>query len=301
MNKLGLKETRVVFDELVHTYTIPGEDGDKILKGVTPLVNMIYHTYDGVDEEMLAKAAEAGKAYHKQYQFEALDGFESDTCLSQRTEEAKLGLVPQIAEFLVSDEKNIASAIDLVYTDNEGNIVLGDIKTTSTLHLDEWRLQLSVYKYLFELQTGREAKELYVAWVNKRSYLCQMIRINPLDKAEVERMLQAYADGEELITKPEQKGLAVIKDYEDTMLRYLRLKAEIKAFEEKFSDEVLKVMQENGDKSYKTESLSVTRVLEQTKKSFDSKKFKEDYPELYEKYQKESITKEHLLIKSIAS
>ena len=186
-----------------------------------------------------------------------------------------------------------------MYTDNEGNIVLGDIKTTSTLHLDEWRLQLSVYKYLFELQTGREAKELYVAWVNKHSYSCQMIRINPLDKAEVERMLQAYADGEEVIAKPEQKGIAVVKDYEGAMLEYLRLEAEIKAFKEKFSDVVLKTMQENGDKSYKTDCLSITRVLETSKKSFDSKKFKEDYPELFEKYQKESVTKEHLLIKSI--
>ena len=296
MNKLGLKESSVQFNEQLHIYTI----GERQLKGVTPLVNAVYHTYDGVDEEMLNSAAEAGKAYHKQYQFEALEGFESDTCLSQRTEEAKLGLVPQIAEFLVSDEQNIASAIDLVYTDNEGNIVLGDIKTTSTLHLDEWRLQLSVYKYLFELQTGREAKELYVAWVNKHSYLCQMIRINPLDKAEVERMLQAYADGEELIAKPEQKGLAVVKDYEGAMLEYLRLEAEIKAFKEKFNDVVLRTMQENGDKSYKTDRLSITRVLETSKKSFDSKKFKEDYPELFEKYQKESVTKEHLLIKSIA-
>ena len=296
MNKLGLKESSVQFNEQLHIYTL----GESQLKGGTPLVNAVYHTYDGVDEEMLNRAAEAGKAYHKQYQFEALEGFESDTCLSQRTEEAKLGLVPEIAEFLVSDEKNIASAIDLVYTDNEGNIVLGDIKTTSTLHLDEWRLQLSVYKYLFELQTGREVKELYVAFVNKHSYLCQMIRINPLDKAEVERMLQAYADGEEVIAKPEQKGIAVVKDYEGAMLEYLRLEAEIKAFKEKFSDVVLKTMQENGDKSYKTDCLSITRVLETSKKSFDSKKFKEDYPELFEKYQKESVTKEHLLIKSIA-
>lgn len=296
MNKLGLKESSVQFNEQLHIYTLGGRQ----LKGVTPLVNAVYHTYDGVDEEMLNRAAETGKAYHKQYQFEALEGFESDTCLSQRTEEAKLGLVPQIAEFLVSDEKNIASAIDLVYTDNEGNIVLGDIKTTSDVHYDEWRLQLSVYKYLFELQTGREVKELYVAWVNKHSYSCQMIRINPLDKPEVERMLQAYADGEELIAKPEQKGLAVVKDYEGAMLEYLRLEAEIKAFKEKFNDVVLKAMQENGDKSYKTDRLSITRVLETSKKSFDSKKFKEDYPELFEKYQKESVTKEHLLIKSIA-
>ena len=127
-----------------------------------------------------------------------------------------------------------------------------------------------------------------------------MIRINPLDKAEVERMLQAYADGEELIAKPEQKGLAVVKDYEDAMLEYLRLEAEIKAFKEKFNDVVLRTMQENGDKSYKTDRISITRVLETSKKSFDSKKFKEDYPELFEKYQKESVTKEHLLIKSIA-
>ena len=38
--------------------------------------------------------------------------------------------VTKASEYLVSDNENIASSIDLVFTDKEGHIVLADIKTT---------------------------------------------------------------------------------------------------------------------------------------------------------------------------
>lgn len=300
MTMMDLKETKVEFDELLHLYTLPTEDGNKILRGITPIVSAVYHTYDCVDEATLKKAAEVGKNYHKQYQFETENEFYSEACKSQKEEEDKRGLAPIRCEFLVSDEERIASAIDIVYINEKGEIILCDIKTTSDVHYDEWRLQLSIYKYLFELQTGKKVSGLVVAHINKHDYKCNMLDIQPLEVEEVKRIIEDYFSGKELIAKPEQKGLAVVKDYEGAMLKYLRLEAEIKAFKEKFNDLVLKTMQENGDKSYKTDCLSITRVLETSKKSFDSKKFKEDYPELFEKYQKESVTKEHLLIKAIA-
>lgn len=298
---IDLKETKVEFDELLHLYTLPTDDGNKILRGITPIVSAVYHTYDCVDEATLKKAAEVGKNYHKQYQFETENEFYSEACKSQKEEEDKRGLAPIRCEFLVSDEERIASAIDIVYINEKGEIILCDIKTTSDVHYDEWRLQLSIYKYLFEMQTGKKVSGLVVAHINKHDYKCDMLDIQPLEVKEVKRIIEDYFSGKEEIAKPNEKGLAVLKHYEDALTKYLQMKKEIKAFEDEFSKMLLEEMQTNGDKSYKTDNVSVTRVFETTKKSFDTKKFAQEHPDLYEQYMKESVTKEHLLIKLLSN
>ena len=295
MKTIELKTSNVKFDEEKHVYTLNG----KRLQGITRIIDAVYHTYSGVDEETLNNAAQVGKAYHRQYQFDIENGFESEECASQKEAERSMGLSPIKCEYLVSDNERIASAIDVVYINADGEITLGDIKTTAVEHYDEWRLQLSIYKYLFELQTGLEVKSLIVAHVDKKTHECRIREVMPIERDEVKRIVDEYFEGKLEIEKPRQQGVEVIRQYEDKLLGYLKMEKEIKEFKDKFNEVVLEYMRANGDKSYKTDNISITRVMETTKKTFDSKKFKEDYPELFEKYQKESVTKEHLLIKSI--
>lgn len=296
MKTIELKTSNVKFDEENHVYTLNG----KRLQGITRIIDAVYHTYSGVDEETLNNAAQVGKAYHRQYQFDIENGFESEECASQKEAERSMGLSPIKCEYLVSDNERIASAIDVVYINADGEITLGDIKTTAVEHHDEWRLQLSIYKYLFELQTELEVKSLIVAHVDKKTHECRIREVMPIERDEVKRIVDEYFEGKLEIEKPRQQGVEVIRQYEDKLLGYLKMEKEIKEFKDKFNEVVLEYMRANGDKSYKTDNISITRVMETTKKTFDSKKFKEDCPELFKKYQKESVTKEHLLIKSIA-
>ncbi|WP_064590314.1 hypothetical protein [Streptobacillus moniliformis] len=45
-----------------------------------------------------------------------------------------------------------------------------------------------------------------------------------------------------------------------------------------------------------TDNFKISRVLESKRISLDSKSVKENYPEIYEKYSKESTVKEHLRV-----
>ena len=48
-------------------------------------------------------------------------------------------------EYIVSDNENFASAIDLVMQNKKKEICLVDLKRTSELHFEEVALQLSIY------------------------------------------------------------------------------------------------------------------------------------------------------------
>ena len=62
-------------------------------------------------------------------------------------------------------------------------------------------------------------------------------------------------------------------------------------------DKIMQLMRQNNAKSYKTAAGSFTYVPPTTKKKFDSAKLKEDDPDLYDKYTKESTIAASLRIK----
>ena len=61
MKKLDLVESRVVFDNEHHTYTLDGRE----LSGVTPIVKWLFpDTYKGIPQSVLDRAAEYGTLIH---------------------------------------------------------------------------------------------------------------------------------------------------------------------------------------------------------------------------------------------
>lgn len=88
------------------------------------------------------------------------------------------------------------------------------------------------------------------------------------------------------------QGLAP-KDFAKRYKKMLALKAELEKEEKEFKDKLADMWGSLSDapNSVILDGLKFTYVRPSKRKSFDSKKFQEDHPEIYDKYVKESEVK----------
>lgn len=185
MSKIELVSSKVVFDELAHTYNYMGQ----MLSGVTSLLHrtLFADKYTGISAEVLAKAAEYGHNIHEQIELVDSLGVESDNPSVQDYVRMKQenNLTPLVNEYLVSDEMTYASSIDIVFDD----LTLADVKTTSRLDMDYLSWQLSIYAHLFEMQNpGLKVPRLLAIWLPKPRYGKSMlveVQRKPLEAIKV--------------------------------------------------------------------------------------------------------------------
>lgn len=298
---MKLVKSKVRFDEEQHRYFL----GEKELSGITgTLIKKAFpDTYKGIPDAVLAKAAERGSVVHQNLElFDTV--FNSDVNIMHSVlPEVKdynemiisYGLHHVDSEYLVTDNENFASAIDKVLADNEGNIYLADIKTTATLHYDNVSLQLSIYAKWFEEQNpDLKVKEIVCMWFkNGQSKFQPLPRVADY---QIDDLIAAYlADDAEYQYKvevPEQFS-ALEQEFRLITARMDALKIK----QDDLKEQMMKMMEANKQKSIKTNIGSYSYVAATTKKTFDTKLFKDTEPEHYEYYLKETTTKPSIRIK----
>ena len=199
---IELVQSPVVFNEEQHTYTL----GEKSLSGITSIIKSLLFPdmYKNISQAVLNKAAERGTRIHHLIQLWTLgilaneDLAELQSFLDAVTDARLLVETP---EYLVSDNELVASSIDLVCTNANGEIVLADIKTTSVLHIEYLQWQLSIYAYLFEKQNPN-LKVHDLRAIHIRNGNCEIVSIARLDDAMIESLLEAYRNGAETFDNP---------------------------------------------------------------------------------------------------
>lgn len=298
---MKLVKSKVRFDEEQHRYFL----GEKELSGITgTLIKKAFpDTYKGIPDAVLAKAAERGSVVHQNLElFDTV--FNSDVNIMH-------SVLPEVkdynemiisydlhhvdSEYLVTDNENFASAIDKVLADNEGNIYLADIKTTATIHYDNVSLQLSIYAKWFEEQNpDLKVKEIVCMWFkNGQSKFQPLPRVSD---EQIDELINAYladdADYQYKVEVPEQFS-ALEQEYRLITARMDALKIK----QDDLKEQIMKMMEANKQKSIKTNIGSYSYVAATTKKTFDTKLFKDTEPEHYEYYLKETTTKPSIRIK----
>ena len=291
-----LYKSPVVFNAEYHTYHL----GDKELKGVTStLVHRAFpKTYEGISPEVLANAAARGTMVHQ-----AIQAYEDDFVLDGSLElqsyvaiKETYGLTHLASEYLVSDETHYASSVDHVFLDSKGNIILTDIKTTYEPHYENVALQLSIYKRFFEMQNPNlKVSAVALIWLRG-------------EKSEY-KVLPVWADEAlDLLIEADCKDeeFDIAKTYGDLpqkvydVQQYLAmLEADVKKKTEELKtikDGLCKLMLDKCIKRFTTPVMQLTTVTPAPKQTFDSKKFKDDYPELYSQYLKTSEVKPSIRI-----
>ena len=283
---IELQPSGVTFIKDTHQY-FRDSDG-KELRGITStLVAAAFpHDYDDISEETLRRAAERGTAIHDAIErYEADDDFSTFDELSGYIDiKAENHLRHERSEYIVTDGERYASAIDLVMTDKEGHIVLCDIKTTYEPHYEKTALQLSIYKWMFEMQNpGLQVSRIAMIWLRgtKREYR----ELTPWADEVIDSLIDADASGKPFdITKAYGDLPARVAQVEDEVVR---LEMETKAAKER-QDELRKglydLMEQYGVKTFTGQRVRLTRVLPSESVAFDSKRFKEDHPDLYAEY-----------------
>lgn len=304
---ITLTDTSVHFDELTHTYELDG----RMLSGITPVVGWLYpETYKDIPEAVLAKAAEYGTMIHKQIELADTLGVDTDdNAQAYKTMRDAHGCHTIRNEYLVTDGEKYASSIDLVMTDATG-IVLGDIKTTSQLHRDNVRVQLSLYAYLFELMNPTaKVTKLVAVWLPKPQYgRPEWVELDRIPVDWCEGVLNAYAEGADPAPWRAEIGIQMPVKADDTLPVDIReVEKEIAHIEEQEkqlkakSDELraglLRVFEENNVKKYDGEYLTITRKDASTREDFDKKAFQQAHPDMYAQFLKKTIVKPSLLIK----
>lgn len=299
--KISLNVPKVTFIEETHQYFI----GKKELKGVTgTLIKKAFpDTYKNIPEAVLMKAAERGSLIHNTFEtFCSI--FDADIKqYPNPTEELQafhsmlvaFDLHYVASEYLVTDGENFASAIDGIFADKEGNIYLVDYKTTSTLHYDNVSLQLSIYAKWFEEQNpDLKVKEIVCMWFkNGQSKFQPLPRVSD---EQIDELINAYLSGDAeyqyKVEVPEQFS-ALEQEYRLITARMDALKIK----QDELKEQIMKMMEANKQKSIKTNIGSYSYVAATTKKTFDTKLFKDTEPEHYEYYLKDMTTKPSLRIK----
>ena len=299
--KISLNVPKVTFIEETHQYFI----GKKELKGVTgTLIKKAFpDTYKNIPESVLMKAAERGGLIHNTFEtFCSI--FDADIKqYPNPTEELQafhnmlvsFGLHYVASEYLVTDGENFASAIDGIFADDEGNIYLVDYKTTATLHYDNVSLQLSIYARWFEEQNpDLKVKEIVCMWFkNGQSKFQPLPRVADY---QIDDLINAYladdTDYQYKVEVPEQFS-ALEQEFRLITARVDALKIK----QDELKDKIMKMMEDNKQKSVKTQFASYSYVAATTKKTFDTKLFKDTEPDHYEHYLKETTTKPSIRIK----
>lgn len=298
---IKLKEWDGTFNESTHEYFT--SDGVQ-LQGVTGMLRrrIFKDEYKGVSQEVLMNAAERGHLVHSQCEFFDLMGVGTEIPevynYSNLVKENNLEHVA--TEYLISDDEYYASAIDKVFHPKDGaenEFILADIKTTYNFNSEYVSWQLSVYAKMFEaMNPNAKVVGLKGIWLRedaRRGSIHKMYDIERKPAAMVEELISCDLEDREF-------NGTIIPQYISDNIDELRLLTErAKEIEERKKEivgEILKNMQSDNIQKCDVGTILITRKAGAVRTTFDTKKFKEEHEDLYDKYVKTSTSAESLQI-----
>lgn len=175
----------------IHTYLVDGV----IVPSITQIMKLKFgNKYDGVDKDVLTKAAQKGTEVHEAIEDYCKTGEVKDLkevrnfiFLQKHYDFVVLG--NEIPIILFKDGNPIAAGrLDLVL-DVNGNIGLGDIKRTSTLDKEYLTYQLNLYRLGYQQCYCKEVK--YLSGIHLREDTRKYINIAINEKKAME-LIEEY-------------------------------------------------------------------------------------------------------------
>lgn len=281
---------KITFNEEKHIYYC---DGKQVKISVTQLLKMygLSPDYKGVSEKVLDAKAKRGTLIHEEienFNKHGESGF-TEECL-QYQKFIDTGYKCMQSEFMVGNNL-VAGTIDLIL-EKDGELIIADIKTTSTLHKESVSWQLSIYAYLCGVNF---TKGLALHFKDKK---LNVVEIPLKPKSEVERLIEAFKHGK--IFTPalilSDNEITTLEQAELIIKQYDMLLEKAKAKSEELKKMLIEKMKENGITKFENDNITITYVAPYEKQGIDSKKLKEEEPKIYEKYLKSSKVKESIKI-----
>ena len=300
--KIKLNKWAGSFNEDEHRYF--REDG-KELQGITKMLKQMLFKdeYKGVSQEVLQNAADRGHMIHSRIELYDMSGLGDDMpeVLAYARLKKMYDFEHIASEYLVSDDENYASAIDKVYHEDntpDDEVVLGDIKTTYNFNREYVSWQLSVYAYFFEmLNPHLKVRRLIGIWIRNdrtRGLINKIIDVERKPAEVVRELIRCAVDGVEFNIERFPTFIS------ENLDRLVWLNETIKTLsEEKESivKDILEKMQDAKLDKVDTGIVLFSKKAAATTIRFDTKTFRAEHEDLYEKYVKTSVGTETLQVK----
>jgi hypothetical protein len=296
-NDLILRNSGVILTE-GHEYWL----GDVRLQGITGIISrqLFPDKYSAVPDKILKGAAERGTKVHESLQ--VYDMFGEITCEEARLyaelkEKEKFEVID--SEYIVTDYKDFATPVDKVvrFKDTpDGTVDLADVKNTSVLDQKYLSWQLSICKYLFSIvNPDIKVGKLYAVWTKNG------VSLHPIDEIpqeEVIELLNCERDGrqyvmKDILTISDEKAVAIVQQMSEVLVEI----AELQAKHDTFKRQLEQLFEAYGVDKWDNDLFTITRVKEYEKSTFDSKKFKDEHPKIYDKYVKTTSVEPTIRIK----
>ncbi len=277
----------IIFDAVNHKYF---KDGD-----LKPSVGGIVNYYLNIDlsnipPEILKSAQDRGTDIHLMCD-KILTGEDFETIYSKEYKDF---------EYLRKKHKIKANSIEgIVYAwtpqgdycgtydlyDSKSKI-LYDIKTSYEKHIEEWTLKTNLYRYALE-QNKSQVKEIKIIYLpsEKSPNKAEVFNLDILPDSKVEEVVRAYYRQERPTQLVELKTLSkdAIKQLALAFSTIERIQNEIDTIKQRVKEE----MESRGIYNFQCPEFNISIRKNHIQKRFDGKKFKEDFPEIYEKYVKD--------------
>ena len=280
------------------------KDG-KELQGITGMLKkmLFKDEYKGVSQETLHNAAERGHLIHSRIELYDNSGLGDDMpeVLAYARLKKMFSLEHIDSEYLVSDDENYASAIDKVYHEGDApadEVVLGDIKTTYNFNRDYVSWQLSVYAYFFEIMNPHlKVGRLIGIWVRNdrtRGMIAKVIDVERKPAEIVRELIRCAVEGQEFNV---ERMPSYISENLDRLVWITETINALSAEKDAITKEILEHMQEDKRDKVDAGVMLFTKKAGAVTNRFDTRLFKEEHSDLYEKYTKQTIGQETSQIK----
>lgn len=306
--KVNLVMSPVCFSEDGHTYTLEGHS----LVGITPIIAWLFpETYKGIPQSVLNNAAAYGSMIHKKIELADSMGIVDDDAVRAYMElKEQKGWKTLVNEYLVSDERKIASSIDVVMDD----LTLCDIKTTSKVHIPNVTMQLSIYAWLFEEQNrGLKAGDLYCIWLPKPQYgQPDVIQLDRVSSSVCKEIVEIWKNGGDVMNarsilaatgfqfeKVRTEG-NIPEAYQDMMDELINISTAIKQMQERekvIKEVILSQMQHEGCDKWGNDLIEFTRKAAYERTTLDTASLKKKMPEVFESFKKVTMVAESVSYK----
>ena len=306
MNKaeiINSLKSNVLFFAEDHHYEL---EGQRIKYTLTRLLKQlgIAPDYSFIPQDTLHKAAERGTMLHS-----ILEIYDKFAELPPFMEEEYKDLVQDyiskkqdvlVSEFCVSYETLLATSIDKIILEDD-KLIVADVKTTSKVHLESVKHQVSFGAYMLYKTTGLKADKGRLIWLNRKDNKCELEDFELVDFSVIEKVINDLQEVESLdalapLDKVEQT-LMVSQDIRNEIISLIEQEKEVKERLQTLKDFLTHLMRESGTKQAKFDGMQLTYILPTTIRTFDVSRFQKKHKDIdLTPYYKESKRKDSVRI-----
>lgn len=286
-------EADIEFDEFLHQYWFKGKETISVTQLLSK--HKLTPDYSAVNSDTLKRASDRGKVIHKDIE-KAINGDETTTMEADiyfKLIQDK-NLTPVKAEFKVGNEI-VCGTCDMLLKDNFGRYYIDDHKTGTSIHKYAVRWQGSIYAYLLGIYD--EVESIICSHLPKDLDKCELIELPKVPIKEIERLFDCERNGE--IYNSNDININGIEELYNLETFIKEIEEQMKEYCEKrdvLKKQVLEQLNQYSKDGVNYLDMKITKKNASIRKSVDAKQLKEDLPEIYEKYLKETKVNESLLI-----